>query len=122
VLFDGDNGFEIRAKALGKSAENIKNERIGHVKANRSALKYFGHVEEDFPAAMVGDHVSIFEDHLESFLAVNWPEWEAACKNMEIASGINLAKNQLAYRTATLHATGALPGMLQEILAKAQGR
>ncbi|MGF6755633.1 hypothetical protein P3T16_003039 [Paraburkholderia sp. GAS42] len=71
---------------------------------------------------IVADEVAIFQDHLESFLSANWTEWIAACKNVEAAAGISLAKNQLAYRTATLKAEGAVPEMLMQILAKVEGK
>ncbi|MBU9463660.1 hypothetical protein KTE57_29200, partial [Burkholderia multivorans] len=35
--------------------------------------------------------------------------------------GIQLAKNQYAYRTATVEAKGTVPEMLKQILAKASG-
>lgn len=66
--------------------------------------------------------VAIFEDQIEAFLSENWPEWIAACDNVEAAAGIMLKKNQLAYRTATLKAEGAVPEMLMQILAKAEGK
>jgi hypothetical protein len=122
ALFDADGGFEARAVAKGKQPGKIAEERMGHAKANRAALRYFGRIEEDFPSAIVADDVAIFEDHLETFLSANWPEWVMACNNIAAAAGINLAKNQLAYRTATLKAEGAVPEMLQQILAKAEGK
>ncbi|MFM0176234.1 ATP-dependent endonuclease [Paraburkholderia sediminicola] len=122
ALFDADGGFEARAKANGKAQSKIDEERKGHVAANRAALKYFGRIEEDFPSAIVADQVAIFEDHLESFLSANWAEWITACKNVEAAAGISLAKNQLAYRTATLKAEGAVPEMLMGILGKVEGK
>lgn len=121
ALFDADGGFEARAMANGKPQDKINDERKSHVKANRAALKYFGRTEEDFPTAIVADEVAIFEDHLESFLSVNWPEWITACNDVEAAAGISLKKNQLAYRTATLRAEGAVPEMLMQILAKVEG-
>jgi predicted ATP-dependent endonuclease of OLD family len=122
ALFDADGGFEARAKANGKAQSKIDEERKGHVAANRAALKYFGRTEEDSPSAIVADQVVIFEDHLESFLSANWAEWITACKNVEAAAGISLAKNQLAYRTGTLKAEGAVPEMLMGILAKVEGK
>lgn len=121
TLFDADGGFEARAKANGKAKEKIDAERKSHVAANRAALKYFGRTEEDFPSAVVADDVAIFEDHLEAFLSANWAEWDTACKDVEAVTGICLAKNQLAYRTATLKAGGTVPEMLMQILAKAKG-
>ena len=122
ALFDADAGFEARAKAKGKQQDKIDEERSGHAASNRLALKYFGRTEEDFPSAIVADEVAIFEDQLESFLATNWTEWVTACNNVEATAGITLAKNQLAYRTATLKAEGAVPAMLLQVLAKAEGR
>lgn len=122
TLFDGDGGFEARAKANGKDPKKIDDERNSHVAANRSVLKYFGRTEEDFPSAAVTENVAIFGDHLEAFLSANWPEWITACNNVEAAAGISLAKNQFAYRTATLEAAGTVPEMFTQILAKAEGK
>lgn len=122
ALFDADGGFEMRAKANGQPQNKIDDQRKNHVKENRAALKYFGRTEEDFPLAIVVDEVAIFEDHLETFLSENWPEWFTACNNLEAAAGISLAKNQRAYRTATLEASGTVPEMLRQILVKAEGK
>lgn len=122
ALFDADNGFDARARANGKTQDQIDKERKTHVVANRVALKYFGLIEEDFPSAIVADKVAIFEDHLEAFLSTNWSEWRTACNNVEAAAGISLSKNQFAYRTATLKAEGTVPEMLMQILAKAEGK
>jgi len=122
ALFDADAGFEARARKNGKKQNEIDEERRTHVAANRKVLKYFGRVEEDFPSATVTNEVAIFEDHLEAFLSTNWPEWNTACDNVETTAGISLAKNQLAYRTATLEAEGTVPEMLVQILAKAEGK
>ena len=122
ALFDADGGFEARALVNGKAQKKIDEERSNHAKANRAVLKYFGRTEEDFPSAVVADEVAIFEDHLEAFLSANWPEWSASCNDVEAAAGISLAKNQLAYRTATLKAQGAVPGVLMQILVKAEGK
>lgn len=118
ALFDADAGFEGRARANGKPQDKIDEERTGHVAANRSSLKYFGRAEEDFPSAVIADNVAIFEDHLETFLVSNWPEWTAACKAVEVATGVSLSKNQLAYRKATLDAAGTVPSQLDDILSK----
>lgn len=122
ALFDADGGFEARAKAKQKPEDKIAEERKTHVAANLIALRYFGRPVEDFPSAIVADEVAIFEDHLETFLTANWPEWDTECKQVEADAGINLAKNQLAYRTATLRAGGQVPAMLLKILAKAEGK
>lgn len=122
ALFDSDGGFEARARANGKADAKIEAERKSHAAANRLMLKYFGLTEEDFPPATVAEKVAIFDDHLEAFLSKKWPEWFVACKEVEVAAGVSLAKNQLAYRTATLKAEGAVPELLQQILAKAEGK
>ncbi|HAT2455610.1 TPA: AAA family ATPase, partial [Citrobacter freundii] len=121
ALFDADRACEARAKAKGKQQNKIDEEIAKNARENRTTLRYFGIAEEDFPDAVVGDTVAIFEDHLESFLVANWTEWLTACSEIEAATGISLSKNQLAYRTATLKAAGAVPEMLQQILAKAKG-
>ncbi|MBW5285864.1 ATP-dependent nuclease [Burkholderia gladioli] len=122
ALFDADSGFEARARDRGRAQKKIDEERDNHVKANRAVLRYFGRPEEDFPSAVVADEVAIFDDHLEGFLSANWPEWVTACNNLEAVAGISLAKNQLAYRTATLRAEGNVPDMLMQVLAKAEGK
>lgn len=122
ALFDADGGFEARALAKGKKQDAIDVERRNHAKENRNLLQYFGMQEEDFPLAIVGENAAIFDDHLEAFLTTNWSEWSDACRNVEAAAGISLAKNQLAYRTATLQAQGAVPDMLTQILHQVKGK
>lgn len=122
ALFDADGGFEARAKAKNKKPEDIDKERNNHAAENRKLLRYFGHPEVDFPSTNVSDAAAIFEDHLEAFLSNEWPEWLTACQDAESAAGISLAKNQLAYRTATLKAGGAVPEMLMQIISKAKGQ
>ncbi|MBB6772997.1 AAA family ATPase, partial [Escherichia coli] len=122
ALFDADAGFEARAKAKNKMQGAIDAERNNHAMENRSLLRYFGMPEEDFPAATVTNDIAIFADHLESFLSENWVEWGKACNEIEALTGINLSKNQLAYRTATINAKGNVPEMLETILAKSAGR
>lgn len=122
ALFDADVGFEARAKEKNKKSEDIDRERSNHAAENRRLLRYFGMNEEDFPSSIVAEKAAIFEDHLETFLSENWTEWRAACDGVEADTGIKLSKNQLAYRTATLKAEGAVPEMLLKILAKAEGK
>lgn len=61
--------------------------------------------------------------HIKNFRVLKdvRPEWVTACNEIEAAVGISLAKNQLAYQTATLHAAGAVPDMLKQILTKVSG-
>ncbi|MDT9002237.1 ATP-dependent endonuclease [Paucibacter sp. APW11] len=121
VLFDGDSGFEARAKTVGKTQSVIDSERTKFSTENRRLLKYLGEAEVDFPPERVGDRVATLSDHLESYLESNWTEWVTSCAAIEAASGIQLSKNQYAYRTATLEAKGATPDLLKQILAKAGG-
>ena len=121
VLFDGDSGFEARAKAAGKAQSVIDDERTKLSTENRRLLKYLGETEVDFPSERVGDRVATLSDHLESYLESNWTEWVTSCAAIEAASGAKLSKNQYAYRTATLEARGTVPDLLQQILAKAGG-
>lgn len=119
VLFDGDGGFEVRAKEVGKKQAVIDGERTKFSTENRRLLKYLGEAEVDFPPEKVGSRVATLSDQIESYLKLDWPEWFASYAEVEATAGISLAKNQYAYRTATLEAKGAVPEMLNQILAKA---
>lgn len=121
VLFDGDSGFEVRANAVGKTNTVIDGERTKFSTENRRLLKYLGEIEVDFPTEQVGDRVATLSDHLESYLETNWPEWVTSCAAIEAAAGIELAKNQYAYRTTTIEAEGTVPELLKQILKKAGG-
>jgi putative ATP-dependent endonuclease of the OLD family len=121
VLFDGDSGFEARAKTVGKTQSVIEGEHTKFSTENRRLLKYLGEPEVDFPLERVGDRVATLSDHLESYLESNWSEWITSCAAIEAAAGIQLSKNQYAYRTATLEAKGTAPDLLKQILAKAGG-
>lgn len=118
AVFDADSGFEARAHANGKTQDKIDEERASHVAANKKLVKYFKLTDEEFPAQTVGDTVAVFGDHLEAFLESEWPEWAVSCAAVETAAGVSLKKNQLAYRTATAGAEGAIPEMLVQILKK----
>lgn len=121
ALFDADAGCVERATAGGKTQQKIDSERNQNIKENRKLLQYFGLDQEDFPSAKTAENVAILEDHIEGFLSENWGAWVTACQDLEMSTGISLAKNQLAYRTATLRAEGEVPEMLLQILAKAKG-
>lgn len=121
ALFDADGGAEARARATGKEQKKIDDDRNKNAKENRATLKYFGLAEEDFPSSKVSNQVAIFDDNIEAFMLANWTEWFDACDKVETTSGINLAKNQFAYRTATLMAQGVVPEMLLKILIKVKG-
>ncbi|MCA7953326.1 ATP-dependent endonuclease [Burkholderia seminalis] len=121
VLFDGDSGFEARGKAVGKSPAAIEGERTKLLTENRRLLKYLGEAEVDFPPEQIGAQVATLSDHLEAYLESNWTEWIESCEAIESTAGIQLAKNQYAYRTATVEAKGAVPEMLKQILARARG-
>lgn len=118
VLFDGDGGFEVRAKALGKSEKVINDERTKFIKENRLLLAYLAEDEVDFPPDKVGSQSATLGDNLETFLEANWPEWVLSCKEIEEQAGIELKKNNAAYRQATLKAGGHAPEMLKQILSK----
>ena len=120
-LFDGDSGFEARMKAAGKKQSLIDDERKKLSTENRRLLKYFGEAEVDFPSERVGERVATLSDRLESYIESEWAEWITSCKSLEAAAGIQLAKNQNAYRAATLEAKGTVPEMFEEILRKAVG-
>lgn len=121
ALFDGDGGFEERARTNGKNQEKIEEERRAHISSNHSVLRYFGAEEVDFPDQCIADDYAVFADHLEGFLAKEWPEWAGSCSEIEKESGVTLKKNQAAYRTVTLRAEGTVPTMLNEVLARSRG-
>lgn len=121
TLFDSDSGCVERAKANGKAQDKIDEERQGHATANRTLLKYFGLPEADFPPPAITERVAICDDRLEAVLTAQWSEWAAALKSLETAAGISLAKNQFAYRTATLRAKGNVPAILLQILGYVGG-
>lgn len=118
VLFDADGGAESRAREKKTSPKAIDSERKKNASENRKLLRYFGMPEEDFPSRQVGDNVAILEDHLESFLELEWPEWMTACSDIEGETGVKLSKNQQAYRAATCNAEGDVPPMLAEVIHK----
>lgn len=119
AMFDADSGFEARAKSNNKDEKKIAAERQGHAAGNRMLLRYFGLIEQDFPDAVVGDRVTILEDHLETLLDSAWPEWTAALAELETSAEVSVSKNQEAYRTVTLRAEGEVPEVLLEALSKA---
>lgn len=121
ALFDGDGGFEMRAQAVGKKQSVIDAERTKLSTENSRLLKYFAEAETEFPAERIGDRVATLTDHLESYLDANWPEWTASCLAIEASAGVELSKNQYAYRAATIEAAGVVPEMLQKVLHKAMG-
>lgn len=121
ALFDGDDGFEMRAIEAGKKPKTIDSERTKFLTENRRLLKYFGETEVDFPPENIGVRVATFSDQLETYLNANWVEWDESCAAINAAAGIELRKNQYAYRTATIEAQGAAPGFLTQVLTKAMG-
>lgn len=121
ALFDGDSGFEARANLAGKKKADIDKDRNKYSTENRRLLKYYGETEVDFPPVQIGEHVATLSDHLESYLETEWTEWTISCAEIEAAAGIQLKKNQYAYRAATLEAKGTVPEMLKKILTKAAG-
>jgi putative ATP-dependent endonuclease of the OLD family len=122
VLFEGDSGFEVRAKEVGKKQTVIDGERTKFFTENRRLLKYLGEAEVDFPSENLGERVATLSDHIESYLETNWTEWGTAYAAIEAAAGIQLPKNQYAYRSATREAKGTVPAMLMKILTKAEDK
>jgi predicted ATP-dependent endonuclease of OLD family len=118
TLFDGDGGYESRARANGKSEAKITMEKNAHIASNHKILQYFHLPEEDFPAEQVTDEVACFRDTLEPFLACNWPEWAVELDRIQSAAGISSGKNETTYRRTAQYAKGLVPQMLQSILGK----
>lgn len=119
-LFDADAGFEARARGIGKNDGEVEEQRKNHIAANRKLLRYFGLPEEDFPAGVVSSSIAILEDHLESHLGANWPEWVDALDRLTAEAGVPIHKNSDAYRTVTVNAAGSVPLILQQILDTAK--
>lgn len=120
AVFDGDSGFEVRAKTAHKTQQAIDGDRTKLSLENRRLLKYFGENEVDFPSENVGALVATLSDNLETCLKSGWKEWIESCATIEAAAGIELSKSQYAYRTATLEAKGSPPEILNAILSKAR--
>lgn len=121
TLFDGDSGFEERARLKDKDEEEIEEEKKGHVSINRKLLKYFDLPEVEFPEEQISDNVAIFEDRLESFLEDNWPEWVQHKELVERVHGLNLSKNHDAYRSVTTGVESEPPAFLTEVIYHALG-
>lgn len=121
-LFDGDNGFEKRAIAAGKKADIIAGERNKFSKENSLLLNYFKEPIVEFPAEKICHQVATLNDHLETYLELSWIEWNESYRFIEIASGMQLKKNQYAYRAATREAKGTVPDFLRQVLSKAIGK
>lgn len=119
-VFDSDSGCEGPECEKGKKYPATNGERTQRAKSNSKLLKYFGLPVEDFPSQAVGDKVAILADDLEALLQAEWPEWVTACVSDQESAGIDLKKNQFAYRAATAKAGGAVPQVLLEILKKAE--
>ena len=119
TLFDGDGGFERRARAKGKTQNKIDQERSSHVSTNNKLLKYFGLDVVDFPQQYVGDSVAIFEDNLETLLEESWPGWWSCYNDLEADPNVNVSKNHDLYRLITLTASVNPPEVLVSIMERA---
>ncbi|QYF74879.1 ATP-dependent endonuclease [Cryobacterium sp. PAMC25264] len=120
-MFDGDSGFAARARKQGKNAAKVEEERKGHIASNMKLTKYFKLPESGSPAQTESSVVTILSDHLEELMQREWSEWRIACEEYESHNGINLAKNQDAYRAATLASAGSPSALLLRVIARASG-
>lgn len=120
-LADGDKGSEARAAAAAKPVDKVAEVREASASANKRLLKYFGQAEIDFPDQGHHDGLSIIGDRLEELLDAEWPEWSTSCHELETETGVPLAKNRTAYRTATRRAGGAPSTFLAEVIGRAKG-
>lgn len=118
AVFDADSGQEARSVAAGRDAQKVADEKAATVAANRKLAKYFGLTVVDFPDEQVNESVAVFGDHLEAYLVGNWGEWNDAAAQLESETGVELRKNQDAYRTVTARAAGDAPTILASILEK----
>jgi hypothetical protein len=118
AVFDADRGCEERSKAMGKNRTTINSEVANHIKQNRALMTYFGLTPVDFPDETEADNVTIMEDNLESLMQRDWPEWPAACNQIEDELQISLRKNNAGYKQAALRATGNPCPILERIITR----
>lgn len=120
-MFDGDGGFEARARANGKDDQMVAEERQGHVAANKKVMAYFQLDSVDFPPETEADTVTVLDDHLEAVLDRDWPEWRVECEKIEAELGVRVSKNSAAYRMATLQAGGEACAILTRVIDRSIG-
>ncbi|RII42031.1 ATP-dependent endonuclease [Galactobacter valiniphilus] len=121
TLFDGDVGSEARGRSKSLSEKQISSTRANNATQNRNVLAYFGMTEQDFPEFEIGSEVAVLPDRIESTLEELWPGWDAKKTDLEMATGLEAAKNSRLYRLATQQAAGPVPDQLLEILDHALG-
>jgi hypothetical protein len=108
------------AKNSGTSAATITSAENQSKTLNRSILKYLGETEEDWPTDKVATSYAVLEDTLESWLQVNWPEWEQE-KDSIVAAGLGSPdKNAFVYKQAARDASTEPPNFLTDIITSAK--
>jgi len=118
VVFDGDKEIATRMNSRGKKRQDIAQAESDSKKLNRKLLKYLGATEEDWPASNVSDSFTVIEDTLETWLKLNWPEWEQEKDHM-VAAGLGSPdKNSLIYKHAARQAGANPPPLFSDILNK----
>lgn len=117
-LFDADSGCEERARAVGKSPSNVRNDVGNQVSQNKKILTYFGEGPVDFPPQGIYDSFAVFKDHLETFLKEEWLGWEEKCLLVEQEMAINISKNSEAYRIVALDVATEVPDFIQKVFDK----
>lgn len=114
ALFDGDRQHQLkdRTSASKKAKENEVNTK----KTNKRLLAYFNRPEEEFPDTLIKPPVAYFAKHIEDYIDSNWPEWRIELNRIGEETGIDVAKNADAYRSATARAGGTPPTELVDLL------
>lgn len=118
VLFDGDANVDERMRAKNQKASTIQNQMTANAKINRALMEYFGTPPTDFPKTQLFDRFAVFEDILETFLDVEWPEWGSALSKLENESGVQLRKHADSYRLVTSQVDGQIPEFFRDLLKR----
>ncbi|HWO59381.1 MAG TPA: hypothetical protein VNO31_05035, partial [Umezawaea sp.] len=118
VMFDGDKGYEGRARSQGKKPQVIRDTVQNHRMENLRLLEYLGADEEDFPDTATHARYAVIEDTLEPLLEAEWQGWMDETRRI-IDSGLGTEKkNSLVYLIAAKQISSPAPQLLQDVLRK----
>ncbi len=109
TLLVADNDSDKRLENVDESTEKERDRQTSAQHSNRKLLAWVAAPVADWPTGLVDTRMLFLEEDLESFLAQQWPEWEAARQDL-IASGEGFeSKHGPTYANATLDAVGSPP-------------
>lgn len=128
VLFDGDNGYEDKARQNGVDEKKIQNELKRRGAEHERIFKYLNPADivrnekgDIVVSEQISEHFAVVDDCLETHLENEWPEWAQSLSTLEEELELDLAKNSHAYRSITLRAGGEAPPFLKEVIKTACG-